>query len=42
MLLAMEAGENLKRFLKDKDDERIKIAEKHHQKLQRSTGKVEL
>ena len=39
MLLAMEAGENLKRFLKDKDDERIKIAEKHHQKLQRSTGK---
>jgi len=39
MLLAMEAGENLERFLKDKDEERIKIAEKHHQKLQRSTGK---
>jgi len=36
-LLGMEAGENLKRFLKGKDDERIKIAEKHHQKLQRST-----
>ena len=27
-LLGMEAGENLKRFLKDRDDERIKIAEK--------------
>ena len=27
-LLGMEAGENMKRFLKDKDDERIKIAEK--------------
>jgi len=35
----VEAGENLKRFLKNKDDERIKIAEKHHQKLQRSTRK---
>jgi len=39
MLLGMEAGENLKRFLKDKDDERMKIEEKHHQKLQRSTWK---
>ena len=41
-LSGMEAGENLTRFLKDKDDERITIAEKHHQKLQRSTRKVEL